>query len=667
MCGIAGIIDVEHQPIPPGLLIAMNRAIAHRGPDDEGYVLVDQLSGRHESYSGIFSCEEIKTRLPTLTSSERFSASNVGLSHRRFSIIDLSAHGHQPFFDQERSCCLVFNGEIYNYLEVRNELAAHGVRFASQSDTEVFLEAYKFWGTDCFNKLNGFWAIALYDFRKKCLIVSRDRLGKKPLYWTKAGTRIYFASEIKALLQAPEVHSTRKMNEEAIYRWLAYGRKDLNFTTCFEGIHSLPSASWAIVNKEFPGNVKTFWSVPRERMSERDISMKEASSALRELLQDAVSIRLRADVPLSVELSGGLDSSALVALAAQVHPGKITTYTVRFPDKDCNEEPFARSVARYHGTDYRVIESPTGNFWNQIRPFTYLEEEPYHSPNLQTNQVVWAQMRSLGTKVSLNGAGGDENFAGYSPYYVPAQVQNLMEGRFATYITNAAKYSQGRTNILGFTRPLLTLATAAVKHLMPRSWLSNVRNVGYFRGKHYPQSSSGVLTLSEALYSDMTNTLMPYWLRSGDRGFMGVPLEVRAPFLDYRVVDFAFRLPQTYLFRDGWHKWILRKAVEDILPADVVWRRQKMGFPFPFERFYSENADILNVICGKASNPYIDFSHKEQFSRDWKVLSFILWYEMFFNENVALFEEIEAKAREMSPVEDYGYEAHFLSATGWVG
>lgn len=667
MCGIAGIIDFDNKPVQASLLLAMNQAIAHRGPDDEGYVLIDQSGSRYVNYAGPSSPGEIRHQLPALTRQDSFYGANIGLSHRRFSIIDLSANGHQPFFDKDCSACLIFNGEIYNYLEVRNQLIARGLRFSTQSDTEVLLEAYKFWGTDCFSKLNGFWAIALYDFKKKQLVISRDRVGKKPLYWTKAGARIYFASEIKALLQIPEIHRNRQVDEETVYYWVAYGRKDLNFTTFFKGIHSLPSGSWAVLDKDFPNNIRTFWRVPEKRVSEKDISTKQAAETLRKLLEDSVSIRLRADVPLSIELSGGMDSSTLVALATQVYPGKITTYTVRFPDKQWNEEPFALSVARHYNTDYRVLESPIANFWSQILPFTYLEEEPYHSPNLQTNQVIWAQMRSMGTKVSLNGAGGDENFAGYSPYYLSAQIENLMEGRFNRYIANALKYSQGRTNILAISQPIIRLAREVAKRLVPFSWLGNGKDVSYFRGKHFPAFSPQALTLSQALYSDMTNTLMPYWLRAGDRGYMGIPLEVRAPFLDYRVIEFAFQLPVTYLFRDGWHKWILRKAIEDLLPEDVIWRRHKMGFPFPYVRFYAEYDKIIQTILNNSHNPFIDFYSSGQFHNDWKTLSFILWYELFFNENVPLFRKVEAIAQKMRPIENYGYIPQFLSTSGIPG
>ncbi len=666
MCGIAGIVDVEGGFISPAHLVDMNEVLAHRGPDDEGYVLIDGMHSSYRNYSGPASPREIRERFPGLPGNDMATRANIGLSQRRFSIIDLSASGHQPFFDEEGACCIVFNGEIYNYLEIREELIAHGITFSTGSDTEVLIKAYRHWGTDCFAKMIGFWAFALYDFKKRHLVLSRDRLGKRPLYWTRCGSQIYFASEIKALLRIPAVRNRRSVNAVAAYHWLSCGRKDLEFSTCFEGIYSLPSACWAIVNEEFPNNARTFWSVPDVRLSEKDISIPEAVRMLRELLEDAVRIRLRADVPLSIELSGGLDSSALVALAAAARSDKITTYTVQFPEKEYNEEPYARSVGKRFNTDYRVLESPTANFWSQIRAFTYLEEEPYHSPNLQTNQVIWAQMRSRGTKVSLNGAGGDENFAGYSTYYIPAQVENLMNRRYWRFLVNAAKYSHGRTNIRGLLHPLAAYALTSFQRFAPESWFPGETAPSYFKGKSAVDSIPRCPTLSQRLHSDMTNTLMPYWLRSGDRGYMGIPLEVRAPFLDHRVVEFAFRLPTTYLFRDGWHKWILRKALEDVLPADVVWRRRKMGFPFPFKRFYSENREILAIIFKNCSNPFVEVAKTSNSQHDWNLISFLLWYEMFFSGNVALFDKIEAAAREMNPEGDYGYAPQFLTTRGFA-
>jgi asparagine synthase (glutamine-hydrolysing) len=364
-----------------------------------------------------------------------------------------------------------------------------------------------------------------------------------------------------------------------------------------------------------------------------------------------------------------MDSSTLVALAAQLNPGNITTYTVRFADKESNEEPYARSVANKYHTEYRVLESPTENFWPQILAYTYLEEEPYHSPNEQTHQVMWIQMRSIGTKVSLVGAGGDENFGGYGHYFRLFQIENLLERRFLTYLRNGLRYSAGRTHMRSLALPFLTLTREAAKRILATS-PQDGNPPNYYKGKWSPQPSFAPLTFSEALYADMTNTLMPYWLRAGDRNHMGVPIELRCPFLDYRVVEFAFRLPVTYLINEGWQKWILRKAVEDLLPQDVLWRRQKLGFPFPYPRFYRENYEIIELLLRASENPYIDlakfnFSQAETSPHKWKVLSFLLWYELFFNENVLLFKKIEARARQKFPIENYGYAPSFLSTPSW--
>lgn len=662
MCGIAGIIDLDRKPVEPALLLAMNQAIAHRGPDDEGYVLIDQASSRVRHYSGLTSPADIRNRFPLLRSGLGAHGFNIGLSHRRFSIIDLSSAGHQPFFDPKQEYCVVFNGEIYNYLEVRDELIAKGFTFQTGSDTEVLLAAYKCWGTHCFEKLNGFWALALYDSKKHSLLLSRDRIGKKPLYWTKVGSRVYFASEIKALLRIPEIYQRRRVNEASASDWLVYDIKDLDFSTCFDGIHSLPSASWSMVDESFPAHSTQFWKVPQERLREKDISIDESCSRLREACEDAVRIRLRCDVPLSVELSGGLDSSVVLALAAQVYPGKITSYTIRFPEEEYNEEPFARSVAQRYGVDYRVLDSPTENFWCQILPFTYLQEEPYHSPNMHTSQVTWSHMRASGTKVLLSGSAGDENFAGYNVYFSSHQRDNLMGGRVDRYLRNALLNSEAESRLASLSAPMIELSKEAIKRYAPRKLVSRFRTEGwpfYFTGKRYPRSLYP-MSASQALHAYMTNLLMPYWLRSGDKVVMGMPIEPRCPLLDYRVVELAFRLPVTYLIRNGWRKWILRKAMEDLLPQDVVWRKTKMGFPFPYERFQSENNAIMETILDRASNPFVDLSQKQSLKNNWKAMSFVLWYELYFNGNVDLLLDLQTIALRSGPAADYGFTPEYL-------
>jgi asparagine synthase (glutamine-hydrolysing) len=661
MCGIAGIVDLAGRPIEPTLLRAMNDALRHRGPDDEGYVLIDRGTGKACRYTGPDSPPAMRERYPDVSSASS-TVAGIGLAHRRFAIIDLTPAGHQPFFAADQSCCVVFNGEIYNYIELRAELEQQGAEFRTRSDTEVLIEAYRAWGTGCFERLNGFWALALYDFRRRRLILSRDRLGKRPLYYYRLGERVWFASEIKALLQVPEIAARRAINRDAVWYWCVDGMRDLDNSTFFDGVRNLPPATWTAVDADFPGRLSTFWRVPQTRLRERDISVADAARRLRELLEDAVRIRLRADVPVAFELSGGLDSSSVLAVASHVSGGeRLRSYTVRFREPGWNEEPFARAVAQRFNVDYRVIDPPLDRFWEGIGAFTELQEEPYHSPNMQVSQEIWSFMRSEGTKVTLTGSAGDEMFAGYAKYYWRAQIENLSRGRWRIAANNLRYWTEkkydpltiGREAVyaLGLRRPV-----RALKH-----WLH--RDENYLVGTPFPKRQYYAKSLTEWLHTEITNTIIPYWLMSGDKNLLGIPIEARCPFLDYRMVEFATRLPISYLVRDGWHKWILRKAVADLLPAEVVWRRAKMGFPYPYEKFFAQYRAIVDLILSSARNPFIDCSKTARLRGDWRILSFLLWYEMFFNANQALFRQIESMVRVPAPAEVPSYVPAFLEAT----
>jgi asparagine synthase (glutamine-hydrolysing) len=659
MCGISGIVDLAGHPVESGLLKAMTDAIHYRGPDDEGYVLIAQPKSRFVAYSGPASPEAVRESYPSIEAADGDLRPNIGLSHRRFSIIDLSSGGHQPLFSHDGECCVVFNGEIYNYIELRSELEGLGVTFRSNSDTEVLIESYRAWGTDCFARFNGFWALGLYDFRRKRLILSRDRLGKKPLYWARAGSRVFFASEIKSLLQVPEIGANRKPNETAIWHWCVDGRRDLEYETLFDGIHSLPAACWTEVDADFPNKTKVFWEVPRHRLREREISIPEAAKLVRETLDDAVRIRLRADVPLAIELSGGMDSSTVLALAAQHTHDRLTTYTVKFPEAQWDEEPFARAIASRYNTDYRVIEPGLNGFWHHIGAFTWLQEEPYHSPNMQTSQVIWSLMRAEGTKVTLTGSAGDELFAGYSRYYWKAQLENLLRGRLLSFASNWRHWTEREQGgISGLAREIVGALRLRPLVRRLKGAISTLDNQ-YIRGIATPRQHYAA-SLTDWLREEITNTQIPYWLRSGEKTYMGIPFEARSPFLDYHVVELATRMPTTYLIRNGWHKWILRKAMEDILPADVVWRKVKMGFPYPYERFFAQYRDVIEHIIASARNPYVHLKRKDRLREDWNAISFLLWYELFINENGALFSHIESMVEQKENLPALGYTPKFV-------
>lgn len=609
-------------------------AIAHRGPDDEGYCLLD-LSTRHldfrhgdETAGG--------ARGETAHLNDCPSPYHAGLGHRRFSIVDLSPGGHQPFHDPQTDSCLVFNGEIYNYLELRSELVAHGVRFVSRSDTEVFLRAYLHWGVTCFERFNGFWAAVLFDGRSGTFVFSRDRIGKRHLYWAVVDGSLYFASEIKSLLVAAP--SLRTLNRSACAGWLLFGRKDVDERTMFADIHSFPAGSYARIGEKLSLHPIPYWRIPFERLRETDIHPDEAARRLRDVMFDAVRLRLRADVPVGVELSGGVDSSIITAIASELSGSRCDVYTVKFDDPSCDEEPYARAVAERTAVDYTVLRPGASDLLQNLYEFTWLHEEPYHSPNLRTNQLMWESMRARGVKVSLNGAAGDECFAGYRSYFGAVQLQHLLEGNWRKLLRNVTRYSEDGRVWRTLPVPLVRLV---LRNLQDRHPL-------YRRGRKVSVSD-----VDEKVYRTprlfagetvnmMQTRIMPYWLASGDRDTMGIPIEVRLPFLDYRVVELAFRLPAAYLLRDGWHKWILRRAFESYLPHEVVWRKRKMGFPFPLHSLLRDHPAFWRYVQSAAPRDYLRWpSRLDHTKLDWPALSFILWYQMV-NGNTSFWKDLAA-------------------------
>ncbi len=357
-----------------------------------------------------------------------------------------------------------------------------------------------------------------------------------------------------------------------------------------------------------------------------------------------------------------MDSSVILALASQVSSEKITSYTIHFPDEQYDEEPFARSVASRYELDYRIVDSSVYNFWRQIAPFTYQMEEPYHSPSMYTSQVVWSRMRRSGTKVVLRGAGGDENFAGYGVYFEHYQWENLLTGRIDRYLMNGILSSEAGSKPLSLSDPVLGLIKEGVRRYAPRVVDKLREKRSYYRAKRYLRSPDP-MGASQTLHEYMTNLLMPYWLRSDDQCQMGIPIEARSPFLDHRVIELAFRMPMTYLIRNGWQKWILRKSMEGLLPQNVVWRKRKMGLPFPYGRFQQESDEIMDRIITQARNPFVDLSQKERLKENWKAMSFILWYELFFNENIDLLMAVQRGPRQLHRETDYGFIPEYLRSS----
>jgi asparagine synthase (glutamine-hydrolysing) len=601
-------------------------AIAHRGPDDQGLAFFDihRQQTLHCATQG--SVEPVRASLPAPEAVSRFPH-QLAFAHCRFSIVDLTAAGHQPMHDDSGRLCISYNGEIYNYVELREELERAGMRFRTRSDTEVLLAGFAHWGTEVFQRLNGQWALSLYDGGTRTLWLSRDRLGKVPLYYTTHENRFYWASEIKALLGVCGTALT--VRDRAVDDYVRHGWRDRDGTFWNE-VHDFPPAHFASIDDSLALRFNRFWQLPGERLPESAISPEEAAQGVARLLGEAIRIRTRADVPVAFELSGGLDSSSVVALAARGSTQRIGTYSIAFADASANEEPYARAVAEQYRDriDYRVIRPGDEDFWRDADQFVWLEEEPFHAPNLLTNQSLRRRMREDGTKVVISGAAGDELFAGYhTDYFSPYLRRLILRRQWARAVHELRASSEIQT----WKHALVALMDAVVPGLPDRLRASRSREQAFldvcFRSPPRLAEEPAKRTSLEALMAaNMGSAKMNYWLRSANKSNFGIPIEPRAPYLDYRLVDYAFSLPVEYLIRDGWHKWVLRKALEELLPAQVLWRKQKMGFPFPITTWLlASQARALSAISG-SSCPYLDGARiAEHYIAMARTTPFVLW------------------------------------------
>ena len=637
MCGISGYWLNSTYLNSTATILKMTRILSHRGPDDEGLTLI---LPEVEQYSNIItehSVKGIQVRYNKPLQAE--IPHQIAFGHRRFSIIDVSPAGHQPFWSSNQQICLCFNGEIYNYLELRQELEAKGHKFFTNCDTEVLAEAYLEWGVDCFPKFNGFWALSLYDATKKKVLLSRDRIGKVPLYITRTSEGLFWSSEIKSIL-AISKPTDLKINDQAVYNFITQGWSDLFQETFYENIVNFPNGSYAWLSPDDNYKIHEFWQLPSQRLKETELSIGEGVKQFKELLSNAIELRMRADVPVGFQLSGGMDSSSLVALAAQ-SGNRLKSFTVAFPGTLVNEEPFARKVAEQYSdlVDYVVINPPTDEFFEQADDFVWLLEEPFHSPNLLTNQGILRTMAQQGIKVSLSGAAGDEVLAGYASDYHSRYLRLLLRrGKLSEFLKEFILFSENTTDI-SFKKYLVTLY-----RLFPLN-LRVIRNSGktiaadidpFIKPSKINLFLGPSDEIEQRLKDIMGNWRMNYWMRSGSKSAMGVPVEIRCPFLDYRIVDFAFTLPLSYLIRDGWLKWILRQAVKDILPEEVVWRSVKMGFPFPYTEWLTTVRERFFATIGELDCPYIDLPRLKasysQLSHQsplylWRLMSLSLWWK----------------------------------------
>ncbi len=580
MCGIAGIYSQAGTPTNSRVVAAMIRAQAHRGPDGQGAVLIDP-TGKEDAISSR-GMEAMGSRQPS-------SRHSLALAHCRLAILDLTPLGHQPMGSDDGRCWVTYNGEIYNYLELRDGLRAKGYQFRSNTDTEVLLAAYQEWGEDCLARLNGMFAFALWDVQQRRLFCARDRFGEKPFYYSWDGERFAFASEIKALLPAI---GKPLPNHLAVFEYLEGAVHDGSDHTFFDGIQQLPPAQ-ALVLEQGGLRRHRFWSLP-ERPEEGEMTLRQAGERFRDLFRDAVRIRLRSDVEVGSCLSGGLDSSSIVCVASELRGAgpPLRTFSSCFTDPAYDERDYAQAVVAQSGAEVQYVFPDPGELERRITDLVWQQDEPFGSTSIFAQWSVMRTASRHGLKVLLDGQGGDELLAGYPSFAGAWFADLLVEGRVAALLREGMAYRRVQGSLSRYA--LAQMARA----LLPPSWTRLLRRrltgtaawlASEFRHEYEPVSkprSSTAPHMRSLQESLLTGNGLRALLHYEDRNSMAFGVETRLPFLDHRLAEFLYGLDPALKINGGWTKVVLREAMQGILPEPVRCRADKMGFVTPEDHWF---------------------------------------------------------------------------------
>ena len=622
MCGIAGFVHWDGKPAERGVLKRMADRLVHRGPDEEGLY--------------------INERAPT--------RATAALAHRRLSIIDLSS-GQQPLSNEDGTVWIVFNGEIYNFQELKPELVARGHIFRTNSDTEVIVHAYEEWGVDCLPRLNGMFAFAIWDERRQRLFMARDRLGKKPLYYRATADRLVFGSELKAVLAYPGVQTRPDPTAVADYFKYLYVPDP---KTIFVGINKLPPASYCMATASGM-EVREYWDVDFGPPAGGSSGRGQLADELFDLLDRAVRDRLMSEVPLGAFLSGGVDSSGVVALMARHSQRPVITCSVGFDDPRHDESRFAAHVANLLHTDHSEY-FVNSDFTELVPRLTAMFDEPFADSSAIPTYFVCKMARQRVT-VALSGDGGDESFAGYDKYskdLIERRVGSLVP-RFLLRAINFSSLGGGE-----LSRKARTVTAQALRAPARAFYESNTfmrdddlqrllepsvsRDLaGYDPAGYLTQFFARPQTddhLTRMLYTDIKTYLSGDILVKVDRMSMANSLEVRAPLLDYRIVEFAARLPNALKLERGKGKVLLKEAFGRVLPREI-FDRPKHGFNVPLDAWFRRDLVALAeelFFRTPETAQFLSVSHiRELWDRHrtgqanlgtplWSVLIFSLWY-----------------------------------------
>lgn len=573
MCGISGVFNFHDKPVQKEELKAMTDAIVHRGPDGEGF--------------WISKCGQ------------------MGFGHRRLSIIDLSNNGDQPMKLGERFV-ICFNGEIYNYIELKSQLKSEGFVFNTTSDTEVLLAMYAKYGPDCLGYLDGMFAIAIWDEEKRELFIARDRFGEKPFYFSNSEKRFIFCSEMKGLWANGVEKKVVESKVNDFIQFGNYNHQDDTNATFYENIYSVPNASFAVIKAGEKVQFRKYYQIDISKKC--NLSENQAIEKFHDLFLTSIKRRLRSDVPVGSSLSGGLDSSAVVSFIAQLksEQQKQLVFSAKFPGFKKDESKFIDKVIHHLGgiEDFAITPNEV-SLEKDLEDLVFHQEEPFRSASIFVQWSVMKLAKQNGVTVMLDGQGADEYLAGYIPYYRTYFNQEFIYNK-GNYIKEYEAFKKLRGNLEEFQKQKETFRM----------------KMGRYKAKFL--KAKGPISpnyLKERLRQDMTSGNLIELLRYADRNAMAHSIETRLPFLSHELVDYVFTLPDSLLLREGWTKFILRKSIEPYLPEEIVWRVEKVGYEPPQDSWMESNW-VTERIAHVDTNYDSDIQSKSKYTDDirWRKL-----------------------------------------------
>jgi len=596
MCGIAGIIYKDYTQVKEGTLKTMTDKMSHRGPDAEGF----------------------------------FVNKNIGFGHRRLSIIDTSQSANQPFCLGDQYV-LVFNGAIYNYIELKDELIKKGYHFKTDSDTEVLITAYDCWGEECVGKFNGMWAFAIFDRKKNKIFCSRDRFGIKPFYYFTNKNKFIFASEIKPIL---EIEKIEKISMQVLLQYLIANKSEQSNETFFDGILKLPPSHNLVYNlTDNKIDIYKYYDV-QFRKEINDLSLEESISIFEKEFEKSINLRLRSDVKIGTALSGGLDSAYVASIINKVNEGpqkklNIVAITVGSIDKKIDESELSDITTRSLGIKHDIIVPEIDEFKDTFEEVIFKHEEPFGGISIYMQKFLMKEANKLGVKVLLDGQGADEILLGYNKYVIAylKDIDIIKKLRLISKIKN-----QYNISVFKLLQLYLFFSSSHIRKLWIRknSFFLKNKYVKYLNFNVGLEKSYGnIFNLQK---DEILRDQLPELLKWEDKNSMSYSIESRLPFLDYNLVEVCLSINNQYKVKNGWSKYILRKNLEKYLPDKITYNKKKIGFDAPVKYWWPRSQEIIDTIN---NSKIVQEISKKKFTfiadreLEWRLYNIAVWEKLY--------------------------------------